>query len=141
MILKSIQKLEIRNWRSRYRCRHVIIDKRKYNSYFYPNPNDQSILKYLVNFIPGTRGNIKKILVLSVNISNSLRNISFHSHRHPEFFVCIEQNYSRETRNEVFFNISRSFYLQKFNIGMKRSKQLSIFRMLQVIPCSDKGVN
>ena len=46
---------EIRNWRSRYRCRHVIIDKRKYNSYFYPNPNDQSILKYLVNFIPGTR--------------------------------------------------------------------------------------
>ena len=141
MILKSTQKLEIRNWRWRYRCRHVIIDKRKYNSYFYPNPNDQSILKYFVNFIPGTRGNNKKMLVFSVNISNSLRNISFHSHCDPEFFVCIEQNYSRETRNEVFFNISRSFYLQKFNIGMKRSKQLSIFRMLQVIPCSDKGIN
>lgn len=141
MILKSTQKLEIRNWRSRYQCRHVIIDKQKYNSHFYPNTNDQSILKYLVNFIPGTRGNINKILVFSVNISNSLRNISFHSHCHHEFFVCIEQNYSRETRKEVFFNTSRSFYLQKFNIGVKRSKQLSIFRMLQVIPCSDKGIN
>ena len=53
---------EIRNWRSRYPYRHVIIDKRKYNTYFYSNTNDQSILKYIVNFIPGTQGNINKIL-------------------------------------------------------------------------------